>query len=600
MKELERSGRPEFSKGTAVQSKEGDSLTAKLLQVVLRNIQVCVNRIHFRFEDVAPETGAVYAFGFVLEGLRVSSSSSSSSSGSASDSTENNSPNVLRKSVDLRSLAVYIDPHVELPLSKSRTDKGSVFVDAMKGAVSYTTQGAGKRVHPLKELCVLGPIDAKAELAVTSGFGRVDLTVPMCSVECVFPSVDLSLSEPQFHVAAALSDLVVQYGKTIGNLQYRPKVPVMENPRAWFQYAGKAIIREVAERRRRTSFKYLIQRAHIKARYIELFKRYRQVRWLKPLSEPERDELNDMERDLPVQDIIFFRTIADNILDKEALLNFKVEEQKPQQEAQKPVEKKNNTSSGGGGWFSWLWWAGSSSSSSSAKQQQQQQPVTEDNEDVKLSKEELEEVTRLVGYKEAYDAISPPPEYVKMSVLLRVNNVRVALRSAAPYRDILVLNLGNVLTSLALREANMALQLCVDTISAEDLVTENTKFPHILSSSSSSSSSSSNVGSNSNSSADSSEHFIDLCVEISPLDKHADSVIAFKMKSANVVLPHKLFKRLSAFFTPTTHISVTALKKLTTDKLWNLIEASKVQLERVVQEHKVIDLNVCIEVINKK
>lgn len=574
MKELERSGRPEFGKGAiasaAAPDKTGESLTARLMQVILKNIQVCINRIHVRYEDVAPVTGKAYAFGFVLEGLRVTSSAGDE--GSAA-------PNVLFKNVDLRSLAVYIDPLAERPLSQRNTNDSEI-VEAMRSAISYTKQGTNERVHPLRDLCILGPIDAKAKLAITSSFGKIDLAVPMCSVECVFPSIDLSLSEPQFHVAAALSDLVVQYGKTIGNLQYRPRVPVSENPRAWFQYAGRAVMREVAERRRRTSFKYLIQRARTKERYIELFKRYRQVSWLKPLTKDEREEFDDMEKSLSVQDIIFFRTIADNILDKEAVVNMKIEELKPPQEAPKPAPKK------GGGWFSWLWGGGGSDSS------QNGQLVLEDNEDVKLSKEELDEINRLVGYEEAYDVISPPPDYVKMSVMLKVDNVRVALRSserdATSSRDIIVLNLGNVLSSLVLRESNMDLQLRVSSISADDFFTENTKFQKILSFQSD----------GDGGGGDSSGHFMDLHVEVSPLDKHADSVIAFKMRSANVVLSHKLFKRLSLFFTPTTHVSVTALKKLTTDKLWNLIEASRVQLERVVQEHKVIDLNVSIDVIS--
>ena len=588
MKELERSGRPEFAKGAMASTasgpdKTGESLTARLMQVILKNIQVCINRIHVRYEDVSPVTGKAYAFGFVLEGLRVTSSSSSSLSSSSSSGDEGgaSSSNVLFKNVDLRSLAVYIDPLAERPLSQRGTSDGEV-VEAMKNAISYTKQSTDERVHPLKDLCILGPIDAKAKLAITSSFGKIDLAVPMCSVECVFPSIDLSLSEPQFHAAAALSDLVVQYGKTIGNLQYRPRVPVSENPRAWFQYAGRAVIREVAERRRRTSFKYLIQRARTKERYIELFKRYRQVSWLKPLTRAEREEFDDMEKTLSVQDIIFFRTIADNILDKEAVVNMKIEELKPpekEEEAPKPPPKKS-------GWFSWLWGGGGGGGGGSDSSQGGKL-VLEDNEDVKLSKEELDEITRLVGYEEAYDVISPPPDYVKMSVTLKVDNVRVALRSseqaAAPPRDIIVLNLGNVQTSLALRESNMALQLRVSSISADDFVTEDTKFPKILSF----------QGDND---GDENGHFIDLRVEVSPLDKHADSVIAFKMRSANAVLSHKLFKRLSLFFTPTTHVSVTALKKLTTDKLWNLIEASRVQLERVVQEHKVIDLNVSIDV----
>lgn len=557
-----------MASATSSPDKTGESLTARLVQIILRNIQVCINRIHIRYEDVAPVTGNTYAFGFVLEGLKVSSSTSSPSYDNGGDAS-----NTLFKNVDLRSLAVYIDPHAERPLSK-RDLNSSEIVDAMKNAVSYTKQGTDERVHPLKNLCILGPIDAKAKLAITAGFKKIDLAVPMCSVECIFPTIDLSLSEPQFHVAAALSDLVVQYGKTIGNLQYRPRVPVSENPRAWFQYAGRAVVREVAERRRRTSFKYLIQRARTKDRYIELFKRYRQVRWLKPLTRDERDELEDMEKNLSAQDIIFFRTIADNILDKEALVNMKIEELKPPpKEEPKPAAKKGG---GGGGWFSWLWGGGGGGGNSAP---QEEQHVAEDNEDVKLSKEELDEINRLVGYEEAYDAISPPPDYVKMSMMLKVDSVRVSLRSNET--DIVVLNLENMLTNFAVRETNMALQLRVGSISADDFVTEDTKFPKALSFSGDDS-----CG----------DHFMDLRVEVSPLDKHADSVVTFKMKSVNVVLSHVLFKRLSLFFTPTTHVSVTALKKLTTDKLWNLVEASRIQLERVVQEHKVIDLNVSIDV----
>ena len=61
---------------------------------------------------------------------------------------------------------------------------------------------------------------------------------------------------------------------------------------------------EVRERLNRRSWNFIFQRRKDRKKYIDLYKRKKPVKWLKPLKDPEKKTLEKLEEDLPYEDII--------------------------------------------------------------------------------------------------------------------------------------------------------------------------------------------------------------------------------------------------------------------------------------------------------
>ena len=286
MKQKEKEGGADKSAG----------FTAKLVEKVINNLQVSIGRIHFRYEDeISGRPGAYYAFGATLGGVNVLS-------------TDENwrhcfiegLENVLKyKLAELNSLTVYIDPHAR---SYAALPTEQLCAELRRG-VAYNDSQTGVQALPLDKHYILRPVNAQIRLILNMS-PKIDMKVPKVQADLSFPAIDVTVSEEQYHTSMCLVETLGEYSQAIKYVSHRPSGSVKDNPRAWFKYAGNVVLDEVRTTRQRKSFPYLVSMIRKKDRYIELFKRSRQVKWLKPLNEAEKNEIAGLERELSFEDIV--------------------------------------------------------------------------------------------------------------------------------------------------------------------------------------------------------------------------------------------------------------------------------------------------------
>jgi len=263
-------------KKQGAEQKENDGFVSKLIDKVVDNIQVKIKRIHVRYEGESEiDPGRTYAFGATLEGI------------AAVSTDENWQPKFLEgltgklrnKLADLSSLAVYVDVNAPM-LSGLPTDalvKKMCEMIARSGSGTVATdqeEGSGKTapVLPMKGSYVLHPLSAQLKVILNMS-AIIDVNVPKIQADLSLPDLSLTLSEDQFHTTMELLNSIGKYSQAMKYIEYRPRAPVKECPRAWFRYAACVLRRDAHERLRRVDFGYVMERKDQRERYVSLYKR---------------------------------------------------------------------------------------------------------------------------------------------------------------------------------------------------------------------------------------------------------------------------------------------------------------------------------------
>lgn len=129
--------------------------------------------------------------------------------------------------------------------------------------------------------------------------------------------LELALSEVQFQYIKHLLNYINFKHSYKKYQSTRPSGSVQDNPRAWWNYLVSAAKHDI-----QANFKVLYDNKLRMERYIDLFKRDQDIihsPWLQQLKGTEREELRALEEELPVNDLLFYRSVALNHLRIEAM-----------------------------------------------------------------------------------------------------------------------------------------------------------------------------------------------------------------------------------------------------------------------------------------
>lgn len=270
--------------------------TAKLVEKIINNLQVSIGRIHFRYEDeISGSPGKYYAFGATLGGVSVLST----------DEhwhhcfIEGLESALKYKLADLNSLTLYIDTDTRT-YATMPTDQ---LCSELRRNVAFNDKQTGVQALPLDKQYILRPVNAQVRVILNMS-PKIDMKVPKIQADLSFPAIDVTISEEQYHTSMYLVETLGKYSQAMKYVGHRPSESVKENPKAWLRYAGNVVLDDVRANRKKNSFPYLVEMVKKKERYIELFKRSRQVKWLKPLNDAEKKEIAKLEKDLTFEDIV--------------------------------------------------------------------------------------------------------------------------------------------------------------------------------------------------------------------------------------------------------------------------------------------------------
>jgi vacuolar protein sorting-associated protein 13A/C len=552
------------------EQKKQQSFTAALTTTIIDNVQIQVKNVHVRYEDAISDPGHPFAAGLTLQEL------------SAVSTDENWRPTWIQstsstthKLATLASLALYWDTDAKL-------------LSAGTGAKDAKDQGLDHKqlAHALKELIIKGDNPAVKEhqyiLKPVSGRAGLEMDKtgkhdrPKMKARLLFNELGFVLDDEQYRDALMLVDLFHYFVRHREYRKWQPAKPPKEDPKAWLQFAGKAVLDRIHDKNRRWSWEYFKERRDDRRKYIALFKKKKREEKLTP---GENKDLDALEHKLTYEDLRFWRSLARNELRKEG----GVKKQEPPKQT----------------WSSWVW------GSSNTKQ-------TQSNEEARMTDEDRERLNKAIDFdekKSLTEAVDMPKEAIKLQVDMNLKTGSFTLRRDPHGKktDVLRLLFDDFSTEFIQRTDSMLVDLSLGGMRLYDGSTPGNKYEQMLHIKDAppvpDSQRIQELGDEKDGKDDEDEGedeqdpFFSMTFEQNPLDGRADSAVNLKLKAMEIVYNPAFVVHVTKFFKPPErHMeSIGALMETAGSTVEGIRQQTRAGLEYALQEHKSVDVQLDLQ-----
>ena len=551
------------------EQQKNQSFTDSLVTAIVDNLQVVIKNIHLRYEDSIAAPGHPFALGLTLKEF------------SAVSTDEKWTPTFIKgtsetthKLASLKSLAFYWNTDAALFGTGKGAEVGAEaqkinhheLIDKFRAAIE---KGENHQY-------ILKPITGRAAIAMDKT-GKADK--PKIKARLFFDELGFILDEDQYRDALMMVDLFHYFLRHQEYKKYQPKVTLKEDPKAWIRFAGQAVLRKIQDRNRRWTWDYMRERRDDRIRYIELFKKKKKGQ---ALSAPESEGLKKLEGKLSYEDLRFWRSLARNQLRKENV------------GVKKPEVKQS--------WTAWAWGGGKR-----AEEQPQQ------SEDTTVTEEEKKQLYDAIDWdekKSIADSIDLPRESVKLQIesSLRTGSFTLKRDPHGEANEILRLMFDNFQAMALQRPDSFLADLSLGGLRVYDGTTRGSLFPQIVQVKDASHASQEGsaedleksngpLGENTPSKAINEDSLFHLVFEQNPFDESADSSLALKLKSIEVIYNPQFVVEIAKFFKPPErHMeSIGALMETAGATVEGIRRQTRAGLEFALEEHKTLNAQLDIQ-----
>jgi len=552
------------------EQKRSQSFTASLVTKIVDNLQVTVKNIHVRYEDSISAPGHPFALGITLEEFSAVSTDGEWKPTFIQDSTK-----VTHKLATLGALAVYWNTDTKLmgPGREMETPDDDIMshedmVSHFKSMIVKTESDV-----PANHQFILKPVSGQAKIEMDKTGSS---TAPKLKGTLLFDEIGLVLDDDQYRDALMMVDLFHYFVRHQEYKKYQPKgVRPKEDPRAWLQFAGNAVLSKIHERNRRWSWDYFRERRDDRKRYIELFKKKKQNQQLSP---EENDDLNKLEWKLDYEDLRFWRSLARNQLRKE---NAEALRNKP---APQPKQQQQ-------GWLAWAW---------GAKPQDQPSDGTESaEENTQMTEQQRKELYEAIEWDEkaALAAeVDVPRETVKMQIETSLSTGSFTLKQNphGDTKDLLSLHFDVFKAKGLQRPDSFLADISLGGLRVNDGTTPDSLFSEIVRVKDAPETKTQHrlsIVELEKQEKQSEEPFFQFQLENNPLDGQGDVALTAKLKPLEIVWnPNFVVGIVDFFRPPERHMeSITALMESAGATVEGLREQTRAGLEFALEEHKTIN-----------
>lgn len=536
------------------EQQKNQSFTQNLVTKIVDNLQVTVKNIHVRYEDSISAPGHPFALGVTLEEF-----SAVSTDGQWKPTFIQNSTDVTHKLATLGALAVYWNTDSDLFMDNVQDDTDP------EDMVHKFKQLVGKaQATYASHQFILKPVNGQAKIELDK---TGDVTVPKLKANLLFEEIGLVLDDDQYRDALMMVDLFHYFIRHQEYKALQPKgVTPKEDPRAWFKFAGDAVLGKIHERNRKWSWDYFRERRDDRNRYIELFKKKKQQQ---QLTTEENEDLSKLEWKLDYEDLRFWRSLARNQLKKENAAALK---KQPQQEEQT-------------GWLSWMWGS------------KPQGTVEENEENTQMTEEQRKELYDMIDWDEKTalaESVDLPREAVKLCLEASLGTGSFTLKKSANDTPIDLLSLHfDVFKAKALqRKDSTLLNVSLGGLRVNDGTTPDSLYPEIVRvKDAPTAKKRKRLSLMDLEQSSEAEPFFSFEVEKNPIEREGDIAVVGKLKPLEVVWnPNFVVGVVDFFRPPDRHMeSITALMESAGATVEGIREQTRAGLEFALEEHKTIN-----------
>lgn len=534
---------------------KNQSFMQSLITAIVDNIQVVIKNVHFRYEDAIAAPGHPFAAGITLKELSAVSTDSQWRPTFIQSTSETS-----HKLAVLSALAVYWQTDTELFSSGSTEGGVGIEGDLSHEELMDKFRDAIDTVDSSQY--ILKPVSGKAGLEMDK---TLNTDRPRAKARLLFDELGFSLDDHQYRDSLMLVDLFHSFIRHREHKALKPKCEPKEDPRAWFRFAGNAVLSKIHERNRRWTWDYIRERRDDRIQYIDLFKKKKRNEALSP---EESADIDELERKLSYEDLRFWRSLARNQLRKEEFV------------APKPARSQT--------WSEWIW--------GSEVPEQQETTMTEEQ------RKELYEAIDWDEKKVIAESIDVPKDSVKLLIesSLRAGSFTLKRNRDGKIEEALKLVFDNFKAKALQRPDSFLAQVELGGLRLFDRTTEGTLFPQIvrvkdaLSAPDESDIHDADLDEDDTELQDSLFH---LQFEQNPLDGSADSSLKMKLKSIEIIYnPRVVIEVFNFFRPPERHMeSIGALLETAGATVEEIRQQTRAGLEFALEEHKTIDAQLDIQ-----
>ncbi|KAF9652010.1 vacuolar protein sorting-associated protein 13 [Thelephora ganbajun] len=536
-------------------SQKSQGLIASLITKIVNNLQVTIKNVHIRYEDKLSVPGHPFAAGITLAGFTAISTDENWKPAFI-DSTAG----AVHKLASLQSLAVYFD-------TDSASMAGLPYTEAVQKFNGLISKDANSSDHQF----ILKPVTGDGRIVMHSTISK---DVPKFDIELLFDEIGVLLDDNQYRDAISLVDMYHFYTRQHQYRKYRPTVEALESnrPLALLQFAGRAILAEVKERRYRWTWKYFATRRDDRKEYVERFRK----KLLENAAPEDTVKLDELERRLDYDDVRFYRSIARQRARKE--LSEKRRDEK---------NKKPQT----GGWTGWLW--GSRQNASDTKAADDPFTTGEMNDEQRRQLYEVLDYDERTALAESFSA---PEDALKLRVTSKLNKGSFGLRTDphGESKDIVSVVFDIFRANFTQRPEGFDVSISLGGFEVYDGTAKNSLYPQIVhvKELNGSSTTVTNQDMLRKGSADAEDPFFYLKFEKAPVDERADTALTMRMRHMEIIYHRGIVEAVYEFFRPPASQleSVEALLDVASQTLEGLRKETRAGLEYALQKHKTLDV----------
>lgn len=551
------------------EQKKNQSFMDSLITAIVDNLQVSIKNIHLRYEDSIAAPGHPYALGLTLQEF-----SAVSTDGDWKPTLVQGASGTTHKLMKLGALAFYWN-----------TD-ATLFGTGRGAAVGAEAQGTDHKdmVEKFKEVIekgenqqyMLKPVSGRAAVEIDKT-GRTDK--PKLKARLIFNELGFVLDEDQYRDALMMVDLFHYFIRHQEYKKFQPKSAPKEDPRAWWKFAGDAVLSKIHDRNRRWTWDFIRERRDDRRKYIDLFKKKKKEQ---TMTAEETETLNKLERKLSYEDLRFWRSLARNQLRKE---NIGVKKQPDKQT-----------------WTSWAWNMG----------KKQQTESKEEEEGTTMTDEQRKELYDAIDWNEKKalaESVDLPRDSVKLQIesSLRTGSFTLKRDPHGTANEILSLMFDNFHATAMQRPDSFLADVSLGGLRVYDGTTEGSLFPQIVkvkdgpsvpdNGETEPSDKQDETTDKKKLESDLDDALFHLVFEQNPLDGSADSAVTLKLKSIEVIYNPKFIVEVAKFFKPPErHMeSISALMETAGATVEGIRQQTRAGLEFALEEHKTVNAQLDIQ-----
>lgn len=542
--------------------RKNQSFTDSLVTKIIDNLQITINNIHIRYEDNYSVPGHEFSIGISLEELSAVSTNEGWQPSFLADNQV-----VTHKLATLGSLSLYWNTDSQ----STRDMPHDELIEFMKKAAESDPAVTNCFQYILRPVSGVGHITLNKD--ATAG--------PKTKAQLLFDELAFVFDSDQYRDMLWTVELFNVYQLSRDFQKLRPKIPIKEDPKAWFRYVAKCVLSEVHQKRKEWTWDYILERRNDRIRYVELFKKKTVG---SPILLPEElEEFNNLEKKTSFEDLRFYRTIAKSQLRKEKALL------KPQQTA-----PKDNS------WSSWIWGAKPADNTATESE-------ASENADVVMTEEQRMELYEAIEWDEKQaiiDAIDIPKDAVTMEIeaALKSGSFRLRRNPHGDVQDVVTVLFNGFNSAFHNRPDSYTADISLHELRVDD-GSQDTLYKQVVTVKS--------IGTdilpdltetNSETCSDSEEliapssvdkdAFFWLSFENNPLDGNADSNLFIKMKSITIFYNTKFLENIARFFRPPkAHLeTIGAIINAAGATVEEIRDQTRIGLEYALQQHKTVNL----------